>query len=273
MHAHTHTRVLVLAALLAAAGPAAAQVAVLGSLSREAKVEPGEQIQGNIVLKNVGKVNEEVKVVQNDYTFFADGRNFYAEPGTTARSNARWITLSSSRVIIPPGQTAQIAYSVQVPNDKALAGTYWSLLMVEPLAKESAEATRGFKDKDKAAFGIQTIVRYGVQIITDIGNAPRAIKFADKKLAMSDGQRVLQLDVENIGDGWLKANVWAELYSKTGGTPAGKFEGQQMRVFPGCSVRVKIPLPATIPKGRYKTMIVIDNGDENVFGAKVDLEL
>jgi hypothetical protein len=37
-----------------------------------------------------------VKIYQNDYRFDHEGRTSYDEPGTIARSNSSWITMSQS---------------------------------------------------------------------------------------------------------------------------------------------------------------------------------
>jgi len=52
----------------------------------------------------------------------------------------------------------------------------------------------------------------------------------------------------------------------------GKIEGGKFRIYPGCSVRHKIDLK-DVPKGRYKALIVADNGDENIFGSRWNLEI
>ncbi len=62
-----------------------------------------------------------------------------------------------------------------------------------------------------------------------------------------------------------------ELYN-TDGVNVGRFESRQLRIYPGCSVRHKVDFK-DIPGGRYKALVVADNGDEYVFGARYDIEL
>ncbi|MBS3917994.1 MAG: hypothetical protein KG012_03800 [Deltaproteobacteria bacterium] len=245
-----------------------AGVSVIGRLSQEKTVRPGEKFEGIIFLKNKGEGPGEAKVYQTDYFFFADGRNIYGEPGEIPRSNAKWISLSPTRITIPPNQTSSVHYTVQIPENPDLKGTYWSMVMVEPMAGASPEGVEG--EKGKIKLGLQTIVRYGVQIVTDIGDTGvRKIRFLDRKLLSDGGKRFLQINIENTGERWLSPLVWVEIYNEQGQS-IGRFESGKFRIYPGCSVRHKIDL-TEVPKGKYKALLVADNGDEYVFGARYDL--
>jgi hypothetical protein len=118
--------------------------------------------------------------------------------------------------------------------------------------------------------GLETKVRYGIQIVTNVGAAgtPR-IKFLEKKLLTGEDKIILQMDLENTGERWLSPRVWVELYDGRG-TLVGRFQGGKKRIFPGCSVRHKVDLSGVAP-GKYKALVVVDNGDQYVFGAKYDL--
>jgi hypothetical protein len=271
---------LVLAIL---ADTALAGVSVVGGLTREKALEPGATFEGTIQLQNTGETTCQVNAYQTDYLFYADGSNLYGEPGSAPRSNAQWFTISPKRLTIPPGEAASVHYSGQVPEIRELAsinddlqlmesvnlvGTYWSMVMVEPVPENDIEAVEG--EAGKVKIGIQTKVRYGIQIITNIGDTGvRKIRFLEKKLANQEGQVTLQLDIENVGERWLSPTVWVELYGDEG-TQVGRFEAGKKRVYPECSVRHEVDLSG-VRKGNYKALVVVDNGDEYVFGAKYDL--
>lgn len=238
-------------------------ISVLGDLSHERTIEPGKTYEGTILLKNNSKVAEEVKVYQTDYQFFADGRNLYGRPGKDARSNAAWVTFSPNYLTVPPQATLSIAYTVRVPADPARAGTFWSMLMVEGVPKVAPAQQR----KQRPEVGLRQAIRYGVQIVTNIGDSgSRKIKILDKRLLRDAGRRLLRLDIANTGERWLRPVVWVNLVDSAG-RRAGRFTGIRKRIFPGSSVRHDIEL-ANVPPGAYKAVIVIDNGDDYVFGAQ-----
>lgn len=246
---------------------AVACVSVIGGLKIEKNVKSGEEFTGIIQLKNSGDSLCEVKIYQSDYLFFSNGQNIYDKPGSVQRSNAKWVSFSPGRLTIPPKETVSVHYTAHVPGTPDLKGTYWSLLLVEPLVKTDNIAAEG---KDKV--GIQTVIRYGIQFVTDISDTgERKIRFLNKELIDNDGKKSFQFDIENVGERWLSPRVWVELYN-TDGVNVGRFESRQLRIYPGCSVRHRVNLK-DVPGGRYKALVVADNGDEYVFGARYDMEL
>ena len=241
-----------------------AGVSVTSGLTYEKEADPGGTYKGVIQLRNNGEAPQEVKIYQTDYLFYSDGRNIYGDPGKDPRSNADWITFSPRRLTIPPKDIANIDYIVQVPDNKTLVGTYWSMLMVEGISSSSPEAVK--QKKDKITFAISQVMRYGAQMITQIGDTgDRKLKFAKTKLLKADGKRILQIDMENTGQRWLKPALWAELYNEKG-ISAGKFKGGKSRIYPGTSVRFRIDL-SRVPKGKYKALVVADCGGDTLFGA------
>ncbi len=271
--------------LISSAGISRAGVAVVGGLTQEKNLLLGEKIEGSIQLENNDTTPCQVRVYQTDYWFSADGSNLYGQPGTSARSNAGWFTVSPNRLTIPPGEKAWIYYSGRVPpgtewasiqddlqetEDASLSGSYWSMVMIEPLSEAPTQTAEDQSGKLK--MGIETKVRYGIQIIINIGDSgsPR-IRFLDKKLFTQEGRATLQMDMENTGERWFSPTVWVELYDEQGSS-TGRFQGDKKRIYPGCSVRHKVDLTGVAP-GKYKALVVVDNGDQYVFGARYDLRI
>jgi hypothetical protein len=263
--------VCLLASSLLTACTAKAGIAIVGGLTHARDVKIGESYQGVIFIKNDGEEDEEVKITQSDYLFFFYGKTIYGEPGKTRRSNANWIEFSPDRVLISPGGVSSVNYVVKVPDDGTLVGTYWSMLLVERIPKTSPESVLLAK-RQKNQLGITTVLRYGIQVVTSIGDTgTRELRFLETKLVKAGRTRSLQVDVENPGERWLRALLWTELFDERG-SYVGRFEGDRLRTFPGTSVRYTIDL-SQVPEGRYDALVVADCGGEDVFGATLALEL
>lgn len=251
-----------------------AQVSVIGELGQDREAKPGDTYDGVITIKNDSDEPQEAKIYQTDYTFFSNGTNNYGEPGSHPRSNARWITFSPSFVKLPPRATLSINYTVAVPKDlqgKPLVGTYWSMLMVEGIPRESPESSSGRANK-RAEMGILQTIRYGIQIATHIAQSgERRVELRDPKvLPKESGGRVFQVDIENTGDIGIRPDVYLELFDEQG-TPAGKFYGARFRIYPGTSVRQTIDL-STVKPGTYKTLVIVDAGADEIFAAQYNLK-
>jgi hypothetical protein len=251
-------------------GPADAGISIEGGLTHEKVSKAGETYQGEIVIKNQEDTPQELKIYQSDYRFNYEGETIYGEPGKDARSNAGWISFNPSRVTIPPKEKATISYTITVPGDQSLVGTYWSMLMIEGLPMGSPESEGTQKEK-KLSMGITQIMRYAVQVVTHIGDTgTRKIKFIQTKILKEKNARILQVDVENEGERLLRPQMWTELYAPDG-TSLGRFQGEQYRVYPNTSKRFRIDI-SKVPAGTYKALVVADCGENDLIGIQYTLK-
>lgn len=259
--------ILILLVLLCTAAISHAGVSVVGSLTRENTVAPGDRYEGDIMLRNSDDEPVEVRIYKKDYLFYADGKNLYDESGSTPRSNATWLTIQPAQLTVPPKGTGAFHYTVQVPKNTELKGSYWSLLMVEPMAPPAALPGQ---QKNKISVGLRTVIRYAIQIVTDFGDSGESqLRFRDKKLVMREGKRLFEIDIENVGERWLSPMVWIDLYNAEGALE-GHFESSQKRIYPGCSVRHQMDLTG-VPAGTYNAVAIADNKDDHVFGGQYEI--
>src|SRR5256885_12304579 len=101
---------VLLVALLAE--PASAQISVVGSTVEERTAAPGETYTGTIVVRNVTAEAQPVRIYQTDYLFSADGTSIFGDPGSAARSNARWIVPTVRNLVLPPNGDVTVNYTV-----------------------------------------------------------------------------------------------------------------------------------------------------------------
>lgn len=258
---------LTLALLLAwSSSHAFASVAPDGDATQVRVSHAGEIYRGTIPVRNQGKSIATVKLYQTDYAFAADGSNSFSAPGSSARSNAMWLRLGQEQVVIAPGELANIDYEVRIPEGVQLVGTYWSCVMIQEV--EGAEAT----GEGRSGVHLHQTIRHAVQIITEIGETGRTeVAFRNARLSNEAGKRLLDVDLENTGDRWLRTDVWLELHDASGHA-LGRFAAPKRRIFPGTSVRNRIELTAA-PPGKYLALLVADGGRNDLFGTQIELDL
>jgi hypothetical protein len=243
---------------------AGAQIAVVGSTVEEHTGAPGQRYEGTILVRNLTTQPQPVRIYQTDYHFFADGTSHFDDAGTTPRSNARWVTPSTSSVVIPPSSETTIGYAITVPPSDTLRGTYWSVVMVE--GAPSAPPAAANKQ-----VGIGAVVRYAVQVATHLA-APgsRKVTLANQTQATdSSGNRSMEVEVQNIGERAYRPKMWVELYDATGALRARR-EQQRGLLFPGTSLKQRFVFDA-LPAGAYKAVIFADTGDDTVFATEYKL--
>ncbi len=259
-------RIGMLAAAIAIIAPSAAQaqIAVLSSTVEEKTAAPGEKYTGTIVVSNPTATPQVARIYQTDYRFAADGTAHYDDPGTTARSNASWITPQATRIIIPPTSQVSVPYSVAIPVGDTLRGTYWSLIMVEGTP---VEPTASGNDA-KPAVGIGAVMRYAVQLATHIRNSgTRTVQFSTPVAAKAaNGTAALDIDMTDTGERGFRPTLWVEVYDAQG---ALKAKAKQTRglLYPGTSLHQHFDL-GSLPSGTYKAVIFADTGEDAVFATQ-----
>ena len=244
---------------------AAGQIAVVGSTVEEHTAVPGQTYEGTILVKNLTAIPQAVHVYQTDYHFFADGTSHFDAPGSTPRSNAAWVKPSATSIVIPPNSETTIGYSIAVPKIDTLRGTFWSALMVEgaPTAPPAAANKQ---------VGLGAVVRYAVQLATHLpAPGSRKVAFLNQtQTTDSTGHRIVQLEVENVGDRAYRPSMWVELYND-GGALLGRREQQRGLLYPGTSLRQRFEFDA-LPAGTYKAVVFADTGDDAVFATQYKLQ-
>ena len=253
--------------LSGAPAPSAAQVIVRGALAYETTAAPGSTYANTIVLYNEGDSSRTAAVSLRDYTFSADGTTRYDDPGTLARSNAPWIDYGGSTVTLPPEQEVEVTYQVDVPaqmDGEPPTGTYWSMLLVEPLNQPQGAAAQGI--------AVQQVRRYGIQVATHIRETGTPeLSLLSTDLQRATGGAVLSLSVENAGTRGVRPAARVELYDASGALVLQQ-EASRKRIYPGTSVRYRLDL-AEADAGTYQALLVVRADAGRPIGRQFTVEL
>lgn len=118
----------------------------------------------------------------------------------------------------------------------------------------------------------QTILRYGIQIITQFGDTgKRDMQVLETQLKKEPPLRTLQIDLQNTGERLLKPVAWTEIFSSQG-EQVQRIDNVMPRIFPGCSIRYPISLQP-LPPDIYKIVIVFDIGSEELLGLSYEMTI
>jgi hypothetical protein len=245
---------------------AVAQIAVVGSTVEERTVAAGEKYTGTIVVRNLTQQDQPVRIYQTDYLFFADGTSHFKDPGTTPRSNAKWVTPTVRSLLVPPSSEMTVTYTVAVPTSDSLAGTYWSTIMVEGAPTEAGRSSSG-----RPQVGVGAVMRYAVQVATHIGvTGSRKVTFANSRfLTAPDSTQSFELEVQNVGDRAYRPALWIEVYDEQGALKANARQERGL-LYPGTSLKQTFAL-GKLPPGTYRAIVFADSGEDAVFASQFTL--
>ncbi|WP_236978682.1 hypothetical protein [Membranihabitans maritimus] len=212
------------------------KIVVVNGLTHTFNLAGEDQSKGVIQLKNIGNESKSVLIYQTDYSFNYKGETRYGEPGSLDRSNAGWLNITPVSVTLEPKEEKQVNFSIEVPGDVELIGTYWSAIMVEP----SDLLDEG---QNRNGVRIRTVFRYAIQVITNInGTGKPDLDFIDVNLRNSGEESHLDIDVINKGNGFINAIMNVEIFDQQGSS-IGVFSSKRLRTLPSTSKRYRVDIP------------------------------
>ncbi|MFK7982110.1 MAG: hypothetical protein AB8G86_19170 [Saprospiraceae bacterium] len=240
-------------------------IVVINGLTHIHEANNGEIVRGVIEIQNTGFETRAVRVYQKDYLFSHSGEVFYNEPNSNPRSNAQWIDFSPSYLELAPQQKTVINYEITIPTGQELTGSYWSVLMVEGILPIAPELP-------KNGLNISTIMRYAVQVATNIGaSGTHNLEFIEAKLDKIDGNPVGSVALVNSGERLLMPEVSIELFNEEGQS-VSIVKTTKKKIYPGTSTRFFLDL-GDLPEGTYQAVVLADCSEEDVFGLNLSLAL
>lgn len=241
------------------------KVLILNGLTHEYQGLQGESRNGVIEIKNISKTEQSVQIYQKDYWYSHTGESKHDEPGTTERSNAKWLNINPTFLTLKPEETALVNYEMKIPSVDSLKGTYWSVIMVEGIKPPDTS-------KVKTGIKINTVVRYAVQIITNIGDTgERNMQFLNFELTKEDTITVLQVAFQNIGERILKPELGIEVFNLDGDSQ-GVIKADRRKIYPGTSAVVELDL-SKLAVGLYSGVLIADCDEDYAFGTNMNLEI
>ncbi len=242
-------------------------IGVQGDLLRIHELTPGETFKGEIVVSNSSKAIPKVaKAYQTDARDFPGGSDYGQPAGKFPRSNASWIKFSPEILNIPAGGKAIINYEGRLPDNAE--GSYWSVFMVEKLDEGSIEVSN--KKPAAGQLEIKVTTRYAVRILTNVKNTgSKKVKFLKREL---NDKKIFFLDIENTGTRFFPVELWVELFDAQG-KAVGKYNADRIqRTYPGSSFRFQFDFSQVAP-GKYTALCAVDAGDDDIFGARYQIEV
>ena len=244
-----------------------AGIVVLNGLTHTYKVENGKVYKGKIEIENTGSAVQNVKLFLQDFTYKADGSIHYTAIRTNSRSNGSWIRLNTNLLTLKAKEKTEVFYEITVPDQSPDPGSYWSVIMVEPV--EDIKPSN-----DKAGVNITSVIRYAIQVITDYDseNAKPDLKFESVKIEKEDGKQTAKIAVANNGSLYCKPTVTIEIYNRKTGERLGSYTSTAMGLLPQTSKSFHIDI-SKIPADQYKAVLIATDEEDNAFALNVELEV
>ncbi len=244
-----------------------AGIVILNGLTHSYKIENGKVYKGKVAIENTGSNPQSVKIFLQDYTYHADGTINYTALRTNKRSNGEWLKLNTNLVTLKGKEKTEILYEITIPNQAMDPGSYWSVIIVEPV--------EDIKPSDsKPGVSITSIIRYAIQVITDFETekAKPDLKFESIKVEKQEGKQTAKIAIANNGNLYCKPTASIEIYNRKTGEKVGTYSSLTMGLLPNTSKTFYIDI-SKVPPDKYKAAIIAADEEENAFALNVELEV
>lgn len=276
-----------------------ATVVVSNGLTHIHESTIGNKIRGSINVKNIGEISEKIIIYKQDLLKFCDEGAPENPPAENhPRSLNSWIDISTLEKELAAGEEYSIIYDITVPNDENLNGSYWNMVIVEiarPVKRNQMDH----------GFTIESKIRYGIQIITNIGNlgneedvyvsdstATKAdavtaegeeeeeyeedegeelIEFVALELKEKDGFRYVETVIENSDVFMRNIAIVVDIIDPETLDEVAKIETPLKKVYPNSCTTFEIPMQEVAP-GEYEALFTADYG-KDLFGINVPLTI
>lgn len=260
-------RILLLVTLILQFSFLHAGIVILNGLTHSYQIENGKIYKGKISIENTGNSPRNVKLFLQDFGYQADGTIHYTALHTNKRTNGDWIKLNTNLVTLKGKEKTEVFYEITVPTQPIDPGSYWSVIIVEPLDD--------IKPSDqKSGVSITSIVRYAIQVITDYETekAKPDLKFESVKVEKQEGRQTVHIAIANKGNIYCKPTASIEIYNRKTGEKIGTYSSLTMGLLPDTSKTFQIDI-SKVPAGKYNATIMTTDEDENAFALNVELEV
>ncbi|MGR3855771.1 MULTISPECIES: WxL protein host-binding domain-containing protein [Chryseobacterium] len=260
-------RILILITLILQFSFLHAGIVILNGLTHSYKIENGKVYKGKVAIENTGSNPQSVKIFLQDYTYHADGTINYTVLRTNKRSNGEWLKLNTNLVTLKGKEKTEIFYEITVPNQAMDPGSYWSVIIVEPV--EEIKPSDG-----KPGVSITSVIRYAIQVITDFETekAQPDLKFESVKVEKQEGKQTVKVAIANNGNLYCKPTASIEIYNRKTGEKVGTYSSLTMGLLPDTSKTFYIDI-SKLPPDKYKAAIIATDEEENAFALNVELEV
>jgi hypothetical protein len=242
-----------------------ATITVVNGMSHEYAVSNGLQVNGEVIIKNLGKKPARVLFYKTDLKHNCNGETQFVDINSIARSASSWIEISNNEIVLQGEQEITATYRLLVPDSGKFEGSYWGCIMVEEAeAPDTADRQKGIR--------VRSLIRYAVQVVANFaGGQDKNLELENAKIDSTDNGIVLNVNVENKGNLLMKPVVVLELYDDLG-TMVKRVEVPTQKVYPGMCKRFELSLEG-VPIGKYSGVLVADCGENDLFGLNLTVDL
>lgn len=251
-----------------------ASVLIVNGLTHLHNGASGNNLSGTIKMKNDGKKDARVLIYSKDLSLSCESSSAsYLEVNSHNRSLGKWLKTNVDEKVLQPNEEYEVTYSIDIPAGMIEHGTYWELIMIEVADPIRDETPQGVKVDSKVRYGIQVITNIGAYKSPTLSFSKVDLKNLPKNLKDTISQtnsKVITVRLHNEGIFLAQAKLNIEIFNSSG-DKVKVIHGTQRKIYPNSCTDFEIEL-INLPKGKYEGVLVADNG-KDLYGENLTIEI
>ena len=217
-------------------------------------VNPGGISTQIITITNLSDKKQNYQLTLGDWLRDSVGGHTYFEPGTIDRSCSKWIAFDNAVVEIEPQKSRDVRVTLTAPADPKVAEEMkWSMIFIQNVLEQTGEDAQGAKMKAT----IREVYRIGIHVY----QTPVALKKKEARALSLEvdktNQNIYNFSLLNTGKNMLECKARLLLTNLSNGEEI-KLDETEFPVFPDGKRIVKLEIPATVPKGKYSMLAILE---------------
>lgn len=242
-----------------------ANVIVVNGLTHKFSGVSGQTFKGKVILINPTSIDQRVIFSLNEALYNCETGRTFVEKAAHINSSTTWFNGSVLEKVLAPKEKFIYKFSITIPNDALLKGSYWTTLMVDVDKPVRKEVSKGI--------GLSTKMRYAIRLLTDVNLMDDvALDFKQIELKPESQKNKRKLTVKIFNESLFIENVKLslEVYDFNGNKILMS-KTQRLSVFPNVCRDFNIDV-SNLKKGDYKCIVLADSREEFT-GVNVDLKI
>lgn len=241
-------------------------VAITNGLTHIYSGSSGDVISGEVILVNGSTEEQYITFELNDAIFSCTTNRIFTKEYTHPQSSINWFESNITDKVLAPKERYVYRFTIKIPKDKTLRGSYWSALMVHlenPIREDSINGNIGLDSK----------ITYAVGLLTHVNTFDELnINFKDITISENENSNKKQLEVKLFNKSLFIEGVRLslEIYDKNG-TKIYEAVTDRNMTFPGFCRDYKIDISELI-SGEYDCVLIADSREEFV-GTNISLTI
>lgn len=224
----------------------------------EIVVPRGTSVTESVSLFSTSSNATDLTVSDSDWTQSESGRLSFVGSGADPHSASAWLTLPSSVVQVPAKSSVDYRFSVTVPDDAALEGTYKTVIFFETGPSSAPNASNALLTRQRLGL---------ILYVTVAGTERNGSKLVDM---YGDGNTVHAI-IANQGNTVMRFSGTLEVRDSSGTTVTS------VPVRGGVALResqrdVSVPMP-DLPKGYYVLLLLLKDSRGGLLTGQLPYEV